>query len=59
MDLGVGIGLGTVRLDIVMRPESATGVTINGNVPFGYLTSTFVKRWDKFAATFGLQGISV
>ena len=59
MDLGVGIGLGTVNLDIVMTPASATGVTIIGNVPFGYLTSTFVKRWDKFAATFGLQGISV
>jgi hypothetical protein len=59
MDLGVGFGLGTVNMDIVMTPESVTGVSIIGNVPFGYLTSTFVKRWDKFAATFGLQGLSV
>jgi len=59
MDLRLGVGLGQVELDIAMTPANGNGVNINGNVPFGYLTGTFTKRWNKFAVLFGLQGIGV
>ena len=36
-----------------------SAVNINGDVPFGYLTSSFTKRWGRTAFSFGLQGLSV
>ena len=59
MDLGIGVGIGQVDLDITMTPQTGNNVDINGDVPFGYVTGSFVKRWGKIALNFGLQGLSV
>jgi len=59
MDWGIGVGLGQVGLDITMTPEVGDSVDISGDVPFGYLTSTFTKRWDRIEFRFGLQGLSI
>lgn len=59
MDLGVGVGIGQVDLDITMTPQAGNNVDISGDVPFGYLSGTFLKRWGKFALNLGLQGLSV
>lgn len=59
MDLGVGVGIGQVELDITMTPQTGNKVDISGDVPFGYLSATFRKRWGKLALNLGLQGLSV
>lgn len=59
MDWGVGGGFGKVDLDIGLVPETGPEVRINGDVPFGYLTTTYMKRWQKFSASIGVQGLSV
>jgi hypothetical protein len=59
MDWGVGVGFGKVDLDVDLNPEVGPDVTISGNVPFGYLTTTFTKRWQKFSVSGGAQGLSV
>ena len=59
MDLGVGVGIGRVDLDIKMTPQTGNNVDISGDVPFGYLSGTLLKRWGKYALNFGLQGLSV
>ena len=59
MDLGIGAGFGQVELDIKMTPQIGPEVNISGDVPFGYLTASFVKRWGKLALNVGLQGLSV
>jgi hypothetical protein len=59
MDLGVGVGIGQVELDITMTPQTGNNVDISGDVPFGYLSGTFRKRWGKLALNLGLQGLSV
>jgi hypothetical protein len=59
MDFGFGVGIGQVELDIAMTPQVGSAVNINGDVPFGYLTSSFTKRWGRTAFSFGLQGLSV
>jgi hypothetical protein len=59
MDWGVGAGLGKIDLDIAMLPAVGPETVINGDVPFGYLTTTFTKRWQKFSLAVGLQGLSV
>ena len=28
-------------------------------MPFGYLTTTYTKRWQRFSASVGVQGLSV
>jgi len=59
MQLGIGFGLGQVGLDIMMIPQIGPEINIKGDVPFGYLTTSFVKRWGKVALNAGLQGLSV
>lgn len=59
MDWGVGVGLGKVDLDVALVPEIGPDVMISGDVPFGYLTTTFTKRWQKFSASVGVQGLSM
>lgn len=59
MDIGLGIGVGKVELDISMTPQVGPHVDISGDVPFGYLTGTFTKRWGDIAFNFGLQGLSI
>ena len=58
MDWGVGVGIGKVALDIKMQPQIGPGIDIVGDVPFGYLTTSFAKRWQKFSVSFGVQGLS-
>jgi hypothetical protein len=59
MDWGVGAGFGKVDLDVALVPEVGPDVTINGDVPFGYLTTTYTKRWQNLSASVGVQGVSV
>ena len=59
MQIGVGFGLGQVGLDIMMIPQTGPEINIKGDVPFGYLTTSFVKRWGKVALNASLQGLSV
>jgi hypothetical protein len=59
MDWGVGVGFGKVDLDIALVPAVGPDVTISGDVPFGYLTTNFTKRWQKFSASIGVQGLSM
>ena len=59
MQIGVGFGLGQVGLDIMMIPQIGPEIIIKGDVPFGYLTTSFVKRWGKVALNASLQGLSV
>jgi len=59
MDLGFGVGLGRVDLNIMMTPQTGSDVNISGDVPFGYISGSFVKRWGKIALNLGLQGLSV
>jgi hypothetical protein len=59
MDWGVGVGFGKVDLDVDLVPELGPEVRISGDVPFGYLTTTFTKRWQKFSASVGAQGLSL
>ena len=59
LDIGLGVGLGQVGLDIKMIPQTGNKVNINGDVPFGYLSGSLIKRWGKIALNFGLQGLSV
>lgn len=59
MDLGFGVGLGRVDLNISMTPQTGSDVNISGDVPFGYISGSFVKRWGKIALNLGLQGLSV
>lgn len=59
MDWGIGAGYGSVDLDISLVPETGPTGTISGDVPFGYLTTTYTKRWQKFSATVSVQGLSV
>ena len=59
MQLGVGFGLGQVGLDIMMIPQIGPEINIKGDVPFGYLTASFVKRWGKVALNASLQGLSI
>jgi len=58
MDWGIGAGFGKVDLDIGLVPETGPDVTISGDVPFGYLTTTYTKRWQKLSASVGVQGLS-
>jgi hypothetical protein len=58
MDWGVGAGFGKVDLDIGLVPETGPDATISGEVPFGYLSTTFTKRWQQFSASAGVQGLS-
>lgn len=58
MDWGVGVGIGKVGLDIKMQPQTGPRVDIEGDVPFGYLTTSFAKRWQKFSVDFTVQGLS-
>ncbi len=57
MDWGVGVGIGKVALDIKMKPQIGPGIDIVGDVPFGYLTTSFARRWQKFSVSFGVQGL--
>jgi hypothetical protein len=59
MDIGFGVGLGRVDLDVSMAPQTGSDVNISGDVPFGYISGSFVKRWGKIALYLGLQGLSV
>lgn len=59
LDLGFGFGFGQVGLDIKMTPQIGAEVNISGDVPFGYLTASLVKRWGKAALNAGLQGLSI
>lgn len=59
MNWGIGVGFGKVDLDIDLVPEIGPDVRISGDVPFGYLTTTFTKRWQKLSASVGVQGLSV
>ena len=59
MDWGIGAGIGKIDLDIDLAPEIGSNVTISGDVPFGYLTTTYTKRWQKFSASIGVQGLSL
>lgn len=59
MEIGVGAGAGQVDLDIAMIPAVGPEVNVSGTVPFGYLTVTFLKRWDKLVFNLGAQGLSV
>jgi len=58
MDWGIGAGFGKVDLDIELVLETGPDATISGNVPFGYLTTSFTKRWHRFSASVGVQGLS-
>ena len=58
MDWGVGVGIGKVGLDVKMQPETGQNIDIKGDVPFGYLTTSFTKRWQKLSVSFTLQGLS-
>jgi len=40
MDWGIGAGFGKVDLDIGLLPETGPDMTINGDTPFGYLTTS-------------------
>ena len=59
MDWGIGVGFGKVDLNIGLVPEIGPDVTISGDVPFGYLTTTYTKRWQNLSASVGVQGVSV
>ena len=59
MDWGAGFGLGKVGLDIKMQPDIGPKIDIEGDVPFGYLTTSFVKRWEKFSLGLTVQGLSL
>ena len=59
LQLGVGFGIGQVGLDIKMTPQQGQDIKISGDVPFGYLTLSLVKRWGKAALNASLQGLSV
>jgi hypothetical protein len=59
MDWGVGVGFGKVDLDVDLVPEVGPVVRIAGDVPFGYLSTTFTKRWQKFSASVSVQGLSM
>ena len=58
MDWGIGAGFGSVDLDISLVPETGPTGAISGDVPFGYLTTTYTKRWQEFSATVNVQGLS-
>ena len=34
-------------------------MAIGNDLPFGYLTTTYTKRWQKFSASITVQGLSV
>lgn len=59
MDIGIGVGIGKVELDITMTPQTGNKVDISGDVPFGYVSGTLLKRWGKIALNLGLQGLSI
>ncbi len=59
MDWGVGVGFGKVALDVDLVPEIGPEVRISGDVPFGYLSTTFTKRWQNFSVSVGAQGLSM
>ena len=59
MDWGVGVGFGKVDLDVDLVPEVGPEVRISGDVPFGYLSTTFTKRWQKFSVSVVAQGLSM
>ena len=59
MQIGVGFGLGQVGLDIMMVPQIGPEINIKGDVPFGYVTTSIVKRWGKVALNGSLQGLSI
>jgi hypothetical protein len=59
MDWSIGAGFGSIDLDITLVPETGPTVAIGNDLPFGYLTMTFTKRWQKFSASINVQGLSV
>jgi hypothetical protein len=59
MDWSIGAGFGSIDLDITLMPETGPTVAIGNDLPFGYLTMTFTKRWQKFSASVNVQGLSV
>jgi len=58
MHWGIGAGVGKVELDIGLVPETGPSATISDDLPFGYLTTTYTKRWQEFSASVGVQGLS-
>ncbi len=56
MDWSIGVGFGSIDLDFTLMPETGPTVAIGNDLPFGYLTMTFTKRWQKFSASVNVQG---